>query len=55
MLDINIIDTLRSGCVIPAHPLALNKARNLDENVWGSLLELSTVCPNRQLPLPSQI
>ena len=23
MLDLNIIDTLRSGCVIPAHPLAL--------------------------------
>ncbi len=31
MLDINIIDTLRSGCVIPAHPLALKPDRKLDE------------------------
>lgn len=31
MLDLNIIDTLRSGCVIPAHPLALNSDRKLDE------------------------
>ena len=31
MLDLNIIDTLRSGCVIPAHPLALNPDRKLDE------------------------
>ncbi|MFZ2147012.1 MAG: hypothetical protein WAV28_07310 [Sedimentisphaerales bacterium] len=31
MLDINIIDTLRSGCVIPAHPLALKSDRKLDE------------------------
>ncbi len=32
MLDINIIDTLRSGCVIPAHPLALKPDRKLDEH-----------------------
>ncbi|HUU16091.1 MAG TPA: dihydrodipicolinate synthase family protein [Sedimentisphaerales bacterium] len=31
MLDLNIIDTLRSGCVIPAHPLALKPDRKLDE------------------------
>ncbi len=31
MPDINIIDTLRSGCVIPAHPLALKPDRKLDE------------------------
>jgi len=31
MLDLNIIDTLRSGCVIPAHPLALKSDRKLDE------------------------
>ncbi len=31
MFDINIIDKLRSGCVIPAHPLALNPDRKLDE------------------------
>jgi len=31
MLDINIIDTLRSGCVIPAHPLALKPDKKLDE------------------------
>jgi hypothetical protein len=30
MLDLNIIDTLRSGCVIPAHPLALKPDRKLD-------------------------
>ncbi|MCH8120554.1 MAG: dihydrodipicolinate synthase family protein [Planctomycetes bacterium] len=32
MLDLNIIDTLRSGCVIPAHPLALKPDRKLDEH-----------------------
>ena len=32
MLDLNIIDTLRSGCVIPAHPLALKSDRKLDEH-----------------------
>ncbi len=31
MLNLNIIDTLRSGCVIPAHPLALKPDRKLDE------------------------
>jgi dihydrodipicolinate synthase/N-acetylneuraminate lyase len=31
MLDSNIIDTLRAGCVIPAHPLALKPDRKLDE------------------------
>jgi len=31
MLDSHIIDTLRSGCVIPAHPLALKADRTLDE------------------------
>jgi hypothetical protein len=31
MPDLNIIDTLRSGCVIPAHPLALKSDRKLDE------------------------
>ncbi|GAI55311.1 unnamed protein product, partial [marine sediment metagenome] len=31
MLDLNIIDKLRSGCVIPAHPLALKPDRKLDE------------------------
>ncbi len=31
MLDVHIIDTLRSGCVIPAHPLALKADRRLDE------------------------
>jgi len=31
MPDLNIIDTLRSGCVIPAHPLALKPDRKLDE------------------------
>ncbi len=32
MPDLNIIDTLRSGCVIPAHPLALKLDRKLDEH-----------------------
>ncbi len=32
MPDINIIDTLRLGCVIPAHPLALKPDRKLDEH-----------------------
>ena len=31
MLDVHIIDTLRSGCVIPAHPLALKADGKLDE------------------------
>ncbi len=31
MLDVHIIDTLRCGCVIPAHPLALKADRKLDE------------------------
>jgi dihydrodipicolinate synthase/N-acetylneuraminate lyase len=31
MLNPNIIDKLRSGCVIPAHPLALNADKKLDE------------------------
>jgi hypothetical protein len=31
MLNSHIIDKLRSGCVIPAHPLALNSSRKLDE------------------------
>ena len=31
MLDSHIIDTLRSGCVIPAHPLALKADGKLDE------------------------
>jgi len=31
MLDSHIIETLRSGCVIPAHPLALKPNRKLDE------------------------
>jgi len=31
MLDVHIIDALRSGCVIPAHPLALKADRKLDE------------------------
>jgi len=37
MLDINIIDTLRSGCVIPAHPLALKPDRKLDERCQKAL------------------
>ena len=32
MLDLNIINALRSGCVIPAHPLALKSDRKLDEH-----------------------
>ncbi|MHC4175176.1 MAG: dihydrodipicolinate synthase family protein [Planctomycetota bacterium] len=31
MLDMHIIDMLRCGCVIPAHPLALKADRKLDE------------------------
>ena len=31
MLNPQIIDKLRSGCVVPAHPLALNSNRKLDE------------------------
>jgi len=31
MLDSHIVNTLRSGCVIPAHPLALKSDRKLDE------------------------
>ena len=31
MPDVHIIDMLRSGCVIPAHPLALKADRKLDE------------------------
>ena len=31
MLDLHIIKKLRSGCVIPAHPLALKAGRKLDE------------------------
>jgi len=37
MLDINIIDSLRSGCVIPAHPLALKSDRKLDERCQMAL------------------
>ncbi len=37
MLDINIINTLRSGCVIPAHPLALKPDRKLDERLQKAL------------------
>ena len=32
MQDFKIIDNLRSGCVIPAHPLALTADRKLDEH-----------------------
>ena len=31
MLNSHIIDKLRSGCVIPAHPLALGADGKLDE------------------------
>ena len=37
MLDSHIIDTLRSGCVIPAHPLALKSDRKLDERCQMAL------------------
>ena len=31
MLDSSLLDKLRSGCVIPAHPLALQKDNGIDE------------------------
>ena len=37
MLNPDIIDKLRSGCVIPAHPLALNSDRKLDETRQSAL------------------
>ena len=33
----NVLDTLRSGTVIPAHPLALNADRKLDERRQNAL------------------
>jgi len=31
MLDSHIVNQLRSGCVIPAHPLALQSNNRIDE------------------------
>jgi len=40
----HIIDTLRSGCVIPAHPLALKADRKLDEHRQKALTRYYLAC-----------
>ncbi|MHC4488123.1 MAG: dihydrodipicolinate synthase family protein [Planctomycetota bacterium] len=44
MLDVHIIDTLRCGCVIPAHPLALKADRRLDERRQKALTRYYLAC-----------
>jgi len=44
MLDMHIIDALRSGCVIPAHPLALTAGRKLDERCQKALTRYYLAC-----------
>jgi len=44
MPDLHIIETLRSGCVIPAHPLALKADRKLDEHHQKALTRYYLAC-----------
>jgi len=44
MPDLHIIETLRSGCVIPAHPLALKADRKLDEHRQKALTRYYLAC-----------
>ena len=37
MLNSHVINKLRSGCVIPAHPLALDSEGKLDERCQKAL------------------
>ncbi len=44
MLDVHIIDMLRCGCVIPAHPLALEADGRLDERHQKALTRYYLAC-----------
>jgi len=44
MLDMQIIEALRCGCVIPAHPLALTAGRKLDERRQKLLTRYYLAC-----------